>query len=54
MLGNGSSRGAHALYVFGDWRTEEEVAHIESVAWPAAGYMPYQFGLKPDYPWSFA
>ncbi|MEQ9362787.1 MAG: ankyrin repeat domain-containing protein [Leptospirales bacterium] len=53
VLGTGSSKRAHALYVFGDWRAEAEVENIESVAWPAAGYMPYRQGLDADYPWSF-
>lgn len=53
VLGSGSSKRAHALYVFGDWRSEEEVAGIESVAWPAAGYVPYRFGYNSDHPWSF-
>lgn len=53
VLGSGSSKRAHALYVFGDWRSEAEVEHIESVAWPAAGFIPYRFGLDAGYPWSF-
>ncbi len=53
VLGSGSSKRAHALYVFGDWRSEEEVAGIESVAWPAAGYMPYRHGYDSGHPWSF-
>ncbi len=53
VLGTGSSKRAHALYVFGDWRSEAEVASIESVAWPPAGYVPYRFGLDSGYPWSF-
>ncbi len=53
VLGSGSSKRAHALYVFGDWRPEAEVAHIKSVAWPPAGHVPYQLGFSPEYPWSF-
>lgn len=53
VLGTGSSKRAHALYVFGDWRPEAEVAHIREVAWPPAGYVPHEFGLSPSYPWSY-
>lgn len=53
VLGNGSSKRAHALYVFGDWRPEEEVAHIKKVAWPPEGFVPYRFGLDSRYPWSY-
>jgi hypothetical protein len=53
VLGTGSSARAHALYVFGDWRSDEEVAHIREVAWPPSGFVPHQFGLDPGYPWSY-
>ncbi|MCR9141612.1 MAG: ankyrin repeat domain-containing protein [bacterium] len=53
VLGNGSSKRAHALYVFGDWRSEEEVKNIKSVSWPPSGYVPYRFGFDSGYPWSF-
>ncbi len=49
-LGTGSTRGAHALYVFGEFR---DASSIETVAWPAAGYAPYKFGYDARYPWSF-
>lgn len=53
VLGTGSSKRAHALYVFGDWRPEAEVAHIREVAWPPSGFVPMEFGMSPDYPWSY-
>ncbi|MCB1173968.1 MAG: ankyrin repeat domain-containing protein [Leptospiraceae bacterium] len=53
VLGSGSSKRAHALYVFGDWRPESAVEKIQTVAWPPAGYAPYRFGLDGGYPWSF-
>ena len=53
VLGNGSSKRANALYVFGDWRPEEEVAHIKKVAWPPEGFVPYRFGLDSGHPWSY-
>ncbi len=53
VLGTGSSKRAHALYVFGEWRPEETVQHIKSVAWPPRGYVPYRFGLDSQYPWSY-
>lgn len=53
VLGTGSSRRAHALYVFGDWKPAEEVAHIREVAWPPSGFVPHRFGLDPGYPWSY-
>ncbi|HBS05411.1 MAG TPA: hypothetical protein DEA96_10620 [Leptospiraceae bacterium] len=53
VLGTGSSARAHALYVFGDWRPEEEVEKIRSVAWPPEGFVPYRFGLDSGYPWSY-
>ncbi|MCB1303264.1 MAG: ankyrin repeat domain-containing protein, partial [Leptospiraceae bacterium] len=53
VLGTGSSKRAHALYVFGDWRPDEEVSSIKAVVWPPEGYVPFKFGLHPDYPWSY-
>ncbi|NCN08232.1 MAG: hypothetical protein GW938_00145 [Leptospira sp.] len=53
VFGTGSSKRAHALYVFGDWRKSEEVSQIKSVAWPPKGFVPYKFGYNPDYPWSY-
>lgn len=53
ILGNGSSARANALYVFGDWRPEEEVQHIRKVAWPPEGFVPYRLGLDSQYPWSY-
>lgn len=49
-LGTGSTRGAHALYVFGEFRAS---SNIETVAWPPAGYAPFMFGYDARYPWSF-
>ncbi|MCB1317406.1 MAG: ankyrin repeat domain-containing protein, partial [Leptospiraceae bacterium] len=53
VLGTGSSKRAHALYVFGDWRSENDVSSIKSVAWPPEGFVPYRMGLDSGYPWSF-
>ena len=51
VMGTGSTKKAHALYVFGEWKKEKQ--NIPHVAWPPAGYVPYKFGLDRGYPWSF-
>ncbi len=48
-FGTGSTRRAHALYVFGTWR---ESSAVEYVAWPPQGFVPHEFGHSPRYPWS--
>lgn len=52
-FGTGSSKRAHALYVFGEWRKSEESSQIKNVSWPPKGFVPYKFGYRPDYPWSY-
>lgn len=52
-FGTGSTKRAHALYVFGEWRKSEESSQIKNVSWPPKGFVPYKFGYRPDYPWSY-
>ncbi|MCG9873730.1 MAG: ankyrin repeat domain-containing protein [Leptospiraceae bacterium] len=52
-FGTGSSKRAHALYVFGEWRKSEESSQIKNVSWPPKGFVPFKFGYRPDYPWSY-
>ncbi len=51
VIGTGSTRDANALYVIGDFRKDSQP--VEQIAWPPAGYVPYQFGHSANYRWSF-
>lgn len=50
VAGSGSTDGANALYVIGEFR--KNASKPDFVAWPPAGFVPYQFGHSGDYRWS--
>ena len=51
VAGSGSTKNANALYVIGEFRRDKP--NVDFVAWPPAGFVPYQFGHDKNYRWSF-